>query len=114
MERIDGEDPETRVPLELVSKLFREYEGGICCSGGKFYSKKWASTGISKGGEAALIYESKYPNDIDLTVAEVAPIILGREDQRTTDFLSTVGKKYCRQRVACLKYKDTSGTKHEN
>ncbi|MFH6995739.1 S28 family serine protease [Flavobacterium sp. FlaQc-48] len=30
----------------------------------QIYSGKWISTGISKGGETALIYKSKYPDDV--------------------------------------------------
>lgn len=55
------------------------------------YPGKWVSTGVSKGGENALIYRSIYPNDVDVTVAYVGPICFGVEDGRHEPFLDRVG-----------------------
>ncbi len=60
------------------------------------YTGKWISTGISKGGETVLIYKSKYPNDVDVAVPYVAPIINGQEDSRTGNHIKTVGTNKCR------------------
>ncbi len=65
----------------------------------KLYEGKWISTGISKGGETVLIYKSKYPNDVDVAVPYVAPLIDGQEDERTETHINTVGTEACRAKV---------------
>ena len=60
---------------------------------------KWLSTGVSKGGQTALYYRAYYPNDVDATVAYVAPINFAVEDPRVTNHLLTVGKKECRDKI---------------
>lgn len=71
----------------IVTKLKRIYKG------------KWLSTGISKGGETVLIYKSKYPNDIDVAVPYVAPLIHTQQDQRTNDLINSVGTIACRESI---------------
>ena len=63
------------------------------------YSGKWISTGISKGGETVLIYKSKYPDDVDVAVPYVAPLINGLEDPRTQEFIDTKGSDECRVKI---------------
>lgn len=63
------------------------------------YSGKFISTGISKGGETVLIYKSKYPDDVDVAVPYVAPLINTQEDPKTTRHLYTVGDADCRLKV---------------
>ena len=63
------------------------------------YKGKWVSTGISKGGETTLIYKSKYPNDVDVAVPYVAPIINTQEDERTNNLINSVGSKKCREAI---------------
>ncbi len=63
------------------------------------YKNKWISTGISKGGETVLIYRSKYPNDVDVAVPYVAPLINGQEDKRTEDHYNTIGSASCRSKI---------------
>ena len=72
---------------KIVSKLKTIYKG------------KWLSSGISKGGETTLIYKSKYPNDVDVAVPYVAPLIDGLEDQRTNDLINSVGTETCRTAI---------------
>jgi len=55
---------------------------------GGIYQKKWIATGISKGGETALIYRTLYPNDVDITVCYVAPLCFGVEDGRHEPFIA--------------------------
>jgi hypothetical protein len=62
----------------------------------KIFKGKWVSSGISKGGANCITYRYSYPNDVDVTVPYVAPIAIAREDQRTTDYINTVGEKWCR------------------
>ncbi len=65
----------------------------------RIYKKKWLSTGISKGGETVLIYKSKYPNDIDVAVPYVAPLIDTQQDKRTNDLINSIGSKECRGNI---------------
>ena len=62
--------------LHQVRKLF-----------GKIYKKSWVSTGISKGGTTALIYKSKYPDDVDVAVSYVGPLPVAREDLRIDELI---------------------------
>lgn len=65
----------------------------------ELYKGKWISTGISKGGETALIYKSKYPNDVDVAMPYVAPLISTQEDSRTVEHVKIVGTPECRAKV---------------
>ncbi|MCP4213670.1 MAG: hypothetical protein GY765_03390 [bacterium] len=51
------------------------------------YKGKWLNTGASKGGMCALFHRYYYPGDVDVTVALVAPVMLGYPDTRLRDFL---------------------------
>lgn len=53
----------------------------------QIYKGKWIATGISKGGETALIYRTLYPDDVDITVCYVAPLCFGVEDGRHEPFI---------------------------
>lgn len=55
------------------------------------YPQKWIGTGVSKGGQNALIYRMYYPEDVDVTVAYVGPVCFGVEDGRHEPFLDRVG-----------------------
>lgn len=65
----------------------------------KIYPSKWITTGSSKGGQTALFYRYFYPDDVDATVAYVAPIPLAAADRRLDEFLATVGDAGCRQKI---------------
>ena len=52
------------------------------------YTHKWIATGISKGGETALIYRTLYPNDVDISVCYVAPLSFSVEDGRHEPFIA--------------------------
>jgi len=65
-----------------------------------FYKGKWASTGISKSGQATIFHRRYYPNDVDASVPYVAPLNFSYEDPRAYDFLSTVGTDECRKKIA--------------
>ena len=77
----------------------------------KIFAGKWVSTGASKGGQTALFYKCYYPDDVDATVAYVAPINVTQEDPRIYQFLQTAGDAETRQKVkdfqiALLKHED--------
>lgn len=64
------------------------------------YSKKWISTGGSKGGMTATYYERFHPRDMDGVVAYVAPNdVVDREDSAYDRFFAKVGTKECRDRL---------------
>jgi hypothetical protein len=74
-----------------------------------FYEGKWVSTGTSKGGMTAIFHRYFYPDDVDATLANVAPISFGRNDTRYIDFLENAETETCRatlkefQRTALLR-----------
>jgi hypothetical protein len=55
------------------------------------YPAKWVNTGASKGGETSVYHRRFYPCDLDATVAYVAPLVLGIDDQRFVTWMTTVG-----------------------
>ena len=65
------------------------------------YTAKWVSTGTSKGGETMVFFRRFYPDDVDATVAYVAPIAR-RNDERFPVFQAMVGgddQLACRERL---------------
>ncbi len=68
----------------------------------QIYSGKWVASGASKGGQTALFFKCYYPNDVDATVAYVAPINIGQEDPRIYRWLNTVGDEATRQKIRDL------------
>ncbi len=65
----------------------------------KIYPGKWISSGTSKGGQTTLFYRYYYPNDVEASVAYVAPVNLSQEDPRILKFLRTVGTEEERERI---------------
>lgn len=65
----------------------------------QLYGEKWLTTGISKGGQAAIYHRYYYPDDVDITVPYVAPLNFEVEDPRLTRFLNSVGSASCRKKI---------------
>lgn len=65
----------------------------------EIYSAGWVSSGRSKGGETAVFHRRFYPDDVDATVAFVAPLLFSADDQRFKDYLNTVGDTACRNKI---------------
>ena len=63
------------------------------------YTKKWISTGISKGGATTIFYRYFYPDDVAVSVPYVAPINNAFEDKRIYKFLDTIGTDACHKKV---------------
>jgi len=63
------------------------------------YKSKWIGTGISKGGQTAMYHRYFYPEDVDLSVAYVAPLNFSIEEQRVYMFLDSVGNEMCREHI---------------
>ncbi len=64
-----------------------------------YYKGKWASTGISKSGQATIYHRRYYPTDVDISVPYVAPLNFSSEDPRFYSFFKNVGTKACRDKV---------------
>lgn len=65
----------------------------------KYYTKKWASTGISKGGSTTIFYRAYYPQDVDVSVPYVAPLSRALEDGRHESFLEQASTKANRDAI---------------
>lgn len=71
-----------------IIELFKEY-----------YTGKWVSTGISKGGQTVMYHKRFYPDDVDASVAYVASLNFSDEDVRIYHFFDKVGDGACRARI---------------
>jgi hypothetical protein len=63
------------------------------------YTGKWVSYGASKNGSTALFHRRFYPNDVDATLTQVAPISFSVEDPRYDEFLENVGDQAIRDKI---------------
>ncbi len=63
------------------------------------FTGKWITTGISKGGQTSIYHRAFFPNDVDATVAYVAPINIAQEDPRQIYFLKAVGPDSTRNKI---------------
>ena len=64
-----------------------------------YYSGKWASTGISKGGSTSIFLRAYYPEDLDVSVPYVGPLSCAVEDGRHESFLEQVSTKENRDAI---------------
>jgi hypothetical protein len=65
-----------------------------------FLTGTWLNTGISKGGQTALLHRVFYPDDVDVTVSYVAPFNFGVEDGRHEPYIrKSVGTRSDRKKV---------------
>jgi hypothetical protein len=71
----------------VIQAMRTIYEGSVLTTGG------------SKGGMTAVFHRRFYPDDVDGTVAYVAPISRGAPDVRYAAFLDTLGPAWCREKV---------------
>ncbi|GAA0523414.1 tripeptidyl aminopeptidase [Saccharopolyspora subtropica] len=55
------------------------------------YQQEWITTGASKGGMTAVYHRYFYPDDVDGTVAYVAPNDVDNDQDRYDEFLARVG-----------------------
>ncbi|MFE8595969.1 S28 family serine protease [Archangium violaceum] len=65
------------------------------------YGGRWLSTGASKGGETVVFNRHFHPDDVDATVAYVAPLAF-KDDARFPAFMHAVGgdaQAACRERI---------------
>ena len=64
-----------------------------------YYTGKWASTGISKGGSTSIFLRAYYPEDLDFSVPYVGPLSGAVEDGRHESFLERVSTKENRDAI---------------
>lgn len=63
------------------------------------YAGKWVSTGASKGGETVLFHRRFYPQDVDATVAYVAPLLYSDSDPRFMPWVRSRGTQADRDAI---------------
>lgn len=68
----------------------------------RIYAAAWLETGASKGGMTSVYHRRLYPDDLDGTVAYVAPLSFGAPDDRYDAFIDTIGPKACRDQLRDL------------
>lgn len=64
-----------------------------------YYTGKWITTGISKGGSCAIFHRYFYPDDADVSVPYVGPLNTSTEDERVYEWIKTVSTPECREKV---------------
>lgn len=75
--------------LHVINRILREI----------FKDQKFISTGRSKGGQTAIYYSSFFPEDIDICVPYVAPLMWQMNDMRNAEFLKNVGSESRRKQI---------------
>ncbi|NOU16910.1 MAG: hypothetical protein HOO91_05060 [Bacteroidales bacterium] len=68
----------------------------------KIYKGKWISSGASKSGLASLFHRRYYPNDVDATIAYVAPFTFGIKDERYPTYLRNIGSSGCFDKLKAI------------
>jgi hypothetical protein len=74
----------------------------------QIYQKRWVNTGASKGGMTSVYHRRFYPNDLDGTLADVAPLSFSNEDHRYSAFVEKIGGdtyKQCRENFKTIQTK---------
>ncbi|MCA1194049.1 S28 family serine protease [Saccharopolyspora sp. 6V] len=66
------------------------------------YADRWVTTGASKGGMTAVYHRRFYPEDVDATIAYVAPNDVVNEHDRYDEFLANVGDESCRAALTAV------------
>lgn len=61
----------------------------------EIYTNSWLSSGASKSGQAALFHRRFYPDDVDATIAYVAPFVFGSKNMDFANYIETIGESGC-------------------
>lgn len=86
--------PQGRIPWEYLTirqAAADQHEIIRALKAQLYTDNKWISTGISKGGQAAIFHRYFYPEDVDVSVPYVAPLNLEEVDPRLQRFLDKLG-----------------------
>lgn len=65
----------------------------------KIYKGKWISSGGSKSGLTCLFHRRYYPDDVNATIAYVAPFTFGIKDNRYPVYLNSIGGSECFEKL---------------
>lgn len=65
----------------------------------KYYSGKWITTGISKGGSCAIFHGYFFSDDVDVSVPYVGPLNYSIDDNRVYEWIKSVSTPECREKV---------------
>lgn len=65
----------------------------------QFYTGKWISTGISKGGSCVIFHRFFFPDDVDVSVPYVGPLNYSIDDQRVYEWIKSVSTPECREKI---------------
>jgi hypothetical protein len=65
----------------------------------QLYPRQWISTGASKSGETVLFHRRWYPDDVDATVAYVAPLLFSAGDPRFMPYVRSRGTEEGREKI---------------
>lgn len=68
----------------------------------RIYKNKWMSSGVSKSGLTVLYHRRYYPNDVDATIAYVAPFVFGPKDMKFADYIEQIGDADCYSKLTYL------------
>lgn len=91
--------PEPADWSQLTIRAMADDEHAIISALREVYPGAVLTTGGSKGGMTATYHRRFYPDDVDGTVAYVAPLSFGAPDPRYDAFFDTVGTPACREAV---------------
>ncbi len=65
----------------------------------QYYSGKWITTGISKGGSCVMFHSYFFPDDVDVAVPYVGPLNYSIDDNRVYEWIKSVSTPECREKV---------------
>ena len=65
----------------------------------KIYKAKWVSSGASKSGMTCLYHKRFFPEDVDATVAYVAPFLFDIKDMRFFTYIENLGDQTCYENI---------------
>ncbi|MDF2437958.1 MAG: ptp [Bacteroidota bacterium] len=65
-----------------------------------FYKNKWISTGISKGGQAALAHKINYPDDVALTIVYGTAIKKNLNENKIDSMLTALSNTECGKKLS--------------
>jgi hypothetical protein len=93
-------DPADWSKLTIAQMAADEHE--IVTALRTIYHGAFVSTGGSKGGMTAMFFRRFFPDDVDGTVAYVAPIMFGTPDPRFPAWIDTLGPADCHAQVRAV------------
>ena len=88
----------TKLTIEQMAYDEHEIVGALRT----IYTGPAIATGASKGGMTAVFYRRFFPDDVDGTVAYVAPLMFSLHDERFPPLIETLGPQACHDAVRAV------------